>query len=166
MHNKIGTIKVIAALGIPLFPLGAGFFPPPNSAPALWESEKAPQDILEAPAAFFEAEGLVEPERPLAETPPPIEAETLARVFRAPNRAAARERPPGNDTIAAQDRPVPEEGKFSYLGSIRDSGDQEWLYIKEEKTGRIISIAASPDSSGEENSVVEIEGTSYLIRRK
>jgi hypothetical protein len=166
MHNKIAVIKVIAALGIPLFPLGAGFFPPSNRAPVFREEEETPQTIQETPAAIFEAEGFIESERPLAETLPPIEAETLARVFKAPNRAATRERDPGDSTIAAQAQPVPGEGKFSYLGSIRDSGGREWLYIKEEKTGRIFSIDASLGSINEERCVVEIEGTSYFIRRK
>jgi hypothetical protein len=165
MRNKIAALKVIAALGIPLFPLGALFFPPPTRMPVFSEKGEAPQEIPEIPAAIFKDESFVDPERPVAEAFPPVGAEALARVFSPPDKTAAGEEPQGEDIIA-ETNPVSGEGKFSYLGSIRDSGDQEWLYITEEETGRIISVDTSLGSSNEERCVVEIEGTSYFIRRK
>jgi hypothetical protein len=162
MSHKTPAIKIIAALGIPLFPLGAHYFQPPNKAPVFREAGPAPQGVQETPA--FEPEGFAGPGEGGGETLPPIRAETLARVFSPPNRGAAREKPPGGGAIS-QAQPVPGDGKFSYLGSIRESDDQEWLYIKEKETGRIISINAKTASIDEERCVVEIEGTSYFIRR-
>jgi hypothetical protein len=176
MPNKLGLLKIIAALGIPLFPLGA-FFLPPNRAPGFREPGEAPRDI---PAPAFEPETPAEAEPPPGEEAPPVAAETLALAFRAPNRVLntapnkvpntaaagagqAGTRPPGDITPA---QPVPGEGKFSYLGSIRESNDREWLYIKEEASGRIISFDASLGSTNEESCVVEIEGASYFIRRR
>jgi hypothetical protein len=164
MHNKRPALKIIAALGIPLFPLGAHFFPPHNKAPGFQGAPRTPREIQETPAAALEQERPVEAGKPLEDPLPPIGAETLARVFVLPNRAAAREEAPGDDAIA-QAQPVPGDGKFSYLGSIRESNNREWLYIKEETSGRIISIDASLSSINEERCVVEIEGTSYFIRR-
>jgi hypothetical protein len=163
MHNKTLAIKIIAALGIPLFPLGACFYLSQSNAPGFPETSQAGSP--ETPARAFEPERLAEPGRPVDEAPPPIGAETLARVFRAPNRAAAREEAP-EDAAIAQAQPVPGDGKFSYLGSIRESNNREWLYIKEETSGRIISIDASLSSINEERYVVEIDGASYFIRRK
>ena len=62
MSNKVPAIKIMAALGIPLFPLGAHFFPPPQGAPGFREATRAPQGVQEAPA--FEPEGFAEPGAP------------------------------------------------------------------------------------------------------
>ncbi|MDR0597723.1 MAG: hypothetical protein LBG14_04375 [Treponema sp.] len=163
MYNKLLTVKIIAALGIPLFPLGARLFLSQNNASGFRESARAPQGLTEIPAPAFNPEGPAEagklPDRAL----PPIGAETLARAFRAPNKALPGEEPRED---APQTRPVPGEGKFSYLGSIRESDDREWIYVKEETSGRILSINASLASINEEHCVVEIEGASYFIRRK
>jgi hypothetical protein len=162
MRDKLLAIKIMAALGIPLFPLGARFFPPRSNAS---DFREASPGVWETPAAALEPERPVEAGAPFEEPLPPPGAETLARVFRIPKGAAAGENPPGDEGIS-QTRPVPGDGKFSYLGSIRESNNQEWLYIKEEETGRIISVNASPGSINAEDCVVEIEGTSYFIRRK
>jgi hypothetical protein len=161
MSHKTLSIRIIAALGIPLFPLGAHFFRPYGTAPGLGETEP-PQAVQETPA--FEPEGFAETGEPGGEAPPPVRAEILARVFRAPHRGAAREQPP-EEGAGSQSRPVPGDGKFSYLGSIRESDDQEWLYIKEKASGRIFSVDAKTGSIDEGHCVVEIEGTSYFIRR-
>jgi hypothetical protein len=165
MRNKLLAVKIIAALGIPLFPLGARFFPPQGSVGGLAETGEAPQGIAETQAMAFEPEGSVKPEKPIEKTFPPVKAETLARVFSPPNKARAGEQPP-RDGTAAQTQAVPGDGKFSYLGSIRESNGREWLYIKEEASGRVMSIDASLDSSNEAGCVVAIEGVSYFIRRK
>jgi hypothetical protein len=161
MRHK--TIRIIAALGIPLFPLGARFFPQHNNAVGSLAAGQAPREIPKAPAAVLAPEGFAEPERPPDGALPP--AETLAGAFSPPTKAAAREAPPGDGGAEAQTQPVPVEGKFSYLGSIREANDQEWLYIKEAETGRIISVNASLASINDERCVVEIEGASYFFRR-
>jgi hypothetical protein len=172
MGNKLLAIKILAALGIPLFPLGARLYLSQASAPA--PREAAAQGGV--PPAAFEPERLGEPGRPPGEALPPVEAEALARVFRAPGKAApgdgSRERAQeraqeraGEEGPGGQSLPVPGEGKFSYLGSIRESGGREWLYIKEEASGRIISVDALLSSTTAERCVVEIEGISYSIRR-
>jgi hypothetical protein len=158
MRHK--TIRIIATLGIPLFPLGARFFPPHNNAGGFLEAGRAPQGAQETPATVFEELG--EPGKLLGETLPPAEA--LAGLFSSPAKAAVREQPPENTPIA-QTQPVPGEGKFSYLGSIREANDQEWLYIKEEATGRIISVNASLSTINGEHLMVAIEGASYFFRR-
>jgi hypothetical protein len=174
MSYKTLAIKIIATLGIPLFPLGARLY--------LSHSGGAPREAARgggAEEAAFEPGTAGEPaelggpfrcdgpERPGAGAPPPVSPEALARAFGPPGRAAVREQRPEEDGGAGVPaRPVPGEGKFSYLGSIRESNDQEWLYIKEETTGRIISISAGAVSADEERWVVEIEGTAYFIRRK
>jgi hypothetical protein len=160
MRHK--TIRIIAALGIPLFPLGARFFPPQNKAGGFSQAGQAPRNIQEIPAAVFEREGFAEPGEPAVATFPPAEA--LAGLFSPPAKAAAREKSPGNDGAGAQTQPVPGEGKFSYLGSIREANDQEWLYIKEEETGRIISVNAGLSSIDGERRIIEIEGASYFFR--
>jgi hypothetical protein len=164
MRHKLRTVKIIAALGIPLFPLGAYFFPPHSEAPGFQGTPPAPGEIQATPAAGLEPERPAESGKPPGEPLPPIGAEALARVFAPPKKAAAGGQAPGNDP-SIQTRPVPGEGKFSYLGSIRESNNREWLYIKEEASGRILSIEASAGSINEERCVVEIDGTSYLIRR-
>jgi hypothetical protein len=165
MNDKTAAIKIIAALGILLFPLGARFYLAQNSAPGFTETAQAPRDIQETPARALESKGPVETGSPVDERLPPIGAETLARVFRAPNKTARGGKPP-EDAAIAQPQAVPGDGKFSYLGSIRESNDREWIYIKEKDTGRIISVNASLASINEDRYVVEIEGASYFIRRE
>ena len=165
MRNKILAINIIAALGIPLFPLGAWFFLSQSSASGFRSAGQAPQGIPEIPAPAFRPEGSVETGKLLDQALPPIGAETLARVFRAPNKAASREKAP-EDAAIPQTRPVPGDGKYRYLGSIRESDNREWIYIKDETNGRILSVNANLASINEEHCVVEIEGTSYFIRRK
>ncbi|MDR3124247.1 MAG: hypothetical protein LBU16_10795 [Treponema sp.] len=164
MGNKTLAITIIAALGIPLFPLSARFYLSQNSAAGFQEATQAPQDVPETPTAAPEVSA--EPGMSSAEASPPISPETLARVFVPPNKAATREETPADSGTGARAQPVPGDGKFSYLGLIRDSNDQEWLYIKEEETGKVISVNARAASINEEYCVVEIEGTSYFIRRK
>jgi hypothetical protein len=168
MPNKAPAIAIIAALGIPLFPLGARLYLSRSNTAGFTEPAPAPRGIQETPAAG--GEGLSESGRIPDKTLPPIAAETLARVFRSPAGGAAGEQPPGERQTGGAPlpaaKPVPGEGKYSYLGSIRESDDREWLYIKEEASGRIISINTSPFSINEERCVVEIEGISYSIRRK
>jgi hypothetical protein len=159
-HN---IIRIIAALGIPLFPLGARFFPLQHNAGGFWEADRAPGGIPETPAAVPEPEGSAEPEKLFDKTLPPPEA--LAGAFSPPVKPAARKMSPEDSGAGARPPPVPGEGKFSYLGSIRDADDQEWLYIKEKETGRIIAINAGPASIDGERRVVEIEGASYFFRR-
>jgi hypothetical protein len=164
MHNKALTIKIIAALGIPLFPLGARFFLAHDSAPVFGEAAQAPQGIPEIEATALEPEGAVKPGSSVDEAFPPIGAETLARVFHSPNTGAAKKQPPEGIT-SARAQPVPGDGKFSYLGSIRDANDRQWLCIKDEETGMVISVNADMSEINEEHWVVEIQGTSYSIRR-
>jgi hypothetical protein len=165
MRHKLLTIKIVAALGIPLFPLGAYFFLEINKASGIQEERAASRDIAETRAAERGSEGIDESSGSAPETVPPISPEILARVFRQPGKGPAREKTPReNETVQAG--PVPGDGKFSYLGLIRKSNDQEWLYIKEEETGRIIPVNACLASADEEHCVVEIDGISYFIRRK
>jgi hypothetical protein len=161
MRHKI--IRIIAALGIPLFPLGARFFPPQHNAGGSWEAGRAPREGPETPATVPAPEGFAEPGRPTDGALPPAEA--LAGLFIPPATATERRAPSRDGGPEAQTRPVPADGKFSYLGSIRDANDQEWLYIKETETGRIISVNASLASINGERWVVEIEGASYFLRR-
>ena len=164
MHNKALTIKIIAALGIPLLPLGAHFFLAHSSAPGFREAAQAPQAIPETQATELEPEGAVKPGGFADKTLPPIGAEILARVFNAPNTGVAKKKPPEGGAIA-RTQPVPGDGKFSYLGSIREANDRQWLYIKDEETGMVISVNADMSVIDEEHCVVEVEGTSYSIRR-
>jgi hypothetical protein len=165
MRHKLLTVKIIAALGIPLFPLGAHFFLAANETSGFRETNRASRNGAETLA---DVRGSEAPGESAGETPPPIGPETLARVFRqpdkGPDRAPAAEKPPESNA-AAKSAPLPGDGKFSYLGLIRESNDQEWLYIKEEETGRVISVNASLATADEERCVVEIEGISYFIRR-
>jgi hypothetical protein len=163
MSYKALAIKIIAALGIPLFPLGARLFLSQNSAGGFQETAPAPRGVINAPPA--DPEGFVQPEKFAAEALPRVSPETLARVFSPPNRGAPKEQLAAADA-SVQTQAVPGDGKFSYLGSIRESTDQEWLYIKEKETGRVISINARAASINEEHCVVELGGISYFIRRK
>jgi hypothetical protein len=90
-------------------------------------------------------------------------AESLAGVFRVPVRGVTPRQP---EARAIQTRTVPGDGKFSFLGSIRNNDDQEWLYLKEVETGRIISINAETVVVSGEGRVIEIEGASYFFRSK
>jgi hypothetical protein len=166
MSYKTLTLKILAVLGIPLFPLGARFYLSHNSAAVVQEATRRSQAVREIPAWEAGPEGFAPPESFAGDALPPVSPETLARVFSPPNRGAAGEGAAGASPAAADTRPVPGDGKFSYLGSIRDSHDQEWLYIKEEETGRVIPVNARAGLIDEERCVVEIGGTAYFIRRK
>jgi hypothetical protein len=159
MNHKI--LRIVAALGIPLFPLGARLLPPRHN-PGVF-SEAAPPGAPEPPAAVPLAEA-AEPERPLHGALPPAEA--LAGLFIPPATAAPRGTPSGDGNAGLRAEPVSAEGKFSYLGSIREDDDREWLYLKDEATGRILSVNASPAASNGERSVVAIDGVPYFFRRK
>ncbi|MDR1250155.1 MAG: hypothetical protein LBK63_12750 [Treponema sp.] len=153
MSHKTAAVRIAAALGIPLFPLGAYFFLLKNEPANFRGTIPDIREIPEIPA--------VAPEK---ETPPPASPEILALAFRRPDRGAAGEKTLRMDA-AAQAAPVPGDGKFSYLGLIRESDSREWLCIKEEETGKVIFVDPDPETANEERWVFEIEGVSYSIRR-
>jgi hypothetical protein len=157
MYRKLFIIKIVLVLGIPLFPLGALFFLSKNRIPLPREelTERGPLPI----------------------TPPELQdqellqtgAEQLALVFRSPINTSA---PIAGDPVEPAHEggdidpaPIPGDEKFSYLGLIREADNQEWLYLKDRESGRVISINASLISTGTEYSVVDIGGIQYFIRR-
>jgi hypothetical protein len=163
MRHKLLALSIAAALGIPLFPLGAYFFLAAHNAGFRVETP-AFRGIAETQAAERGAEEPGESPGAAEKAPSPVGPEMLARVFRQPNTGPVAAEAPGEEALV-QSGPVPGEGKFSYLGLIRESNEQEWLYIKEEETGRIISVNAGLASVDAERYVVEIDGTAYFIRR-
>jgi hypothetical protein len=151
MSHKSRALRIAAALGIPLFPLGARLFLAANEQPGFREAIPAVGEFQEIPAAAGEKE-----------TPPQTAPEILALAFRRPGTGAA-----GEKTIRPVVRatPVPGDGKYSYLGLIRESDSRERLCIKEEETGRVLFVDPDPASANEERWVFAIEGVSYSIRR-
>jgi hypothetical protein len=153
MSYKTSAVIIMAALGIPLFPLGACLFLVQNEPSGFREAFSNIRDIPEIPATA-----------PEEDTPPPAGPEILASAFRRPGRGTAGKKAPGTDA-AVPDGPAPVEGKFSYLGLIRESDSREWLCIKEEETGRVIFVDPGPEPANEERWVFTIEGVSYSIGR-
>jgi hypothetical protein len=153
MGYKTAAIRIMAALGIPLFPLGARLFLAKNEPPGFRETIPDIRDIQEIPAAAPETEKL-----------PPPGPEILALAFRRPDRGSAGEQAPQPGALVRA-APVPGDGKFSYLGLIRESDNRERLCIKEEETGRVMFVDPDPASANEERWVFAIEGVSYSIRR-
>ncbi|GHV73399.1 hypothetical protein AGMMS49940_07010 [Spirochaetia bacterium] len=145
MYRKLFFAGIALAIGIPLFPLGALFFLSKNRTPV--PVEKLPESII-IPNYVPE---IREPD------PPQISAEQLALVFRPPvNKPPLR--------VKASEKAV--DTQYSYLGLIRENNGQEWLYLKENETGRLISIGAGEMvSKTQEYCVVSIDGTHYFIRR-
>jgi hypothetical protein len=153
MRHKTTAVRIAAALGIPLFPLGAFFFPGANKAPLMREAIPDAGIIEAIPAAVPEQERQAR-----------TEPEILALAFRRPARKAAGKQTSGPDR-AVRAAPVPGEDKFSYLGLIRESDGREWLCVKEEATGRVIFLDSDPAAINEERCVFEIAGVSYSIGR-
>jgi hypothetical protein len=153
MYRKLFIIKIVLVLGIPLFPLGALFFLSKNRIP-LSREELAEGGILP-----------ITPPVPQDQETLQTGAGELALIFRPPiNKpiAGIPAEPADEDIDPA---PIPGDEKFSYLGLIRETDDQEWLYLKDRESGRVISINASLISAGGEYSVVNIGGIQYFIRR-
>jgi hypothetical protein len=168
MGYKARAVALIAALGIPLFPLGARWYLSRGNAAGLPETAGTSRGFPEFPGPEtpdLDRAGAAPAERSAAETFPPVSPETLARVFSPPNKAAAGEERPGESGAVPRAQPVPGEGKFAYLGSIRKSDDQEWLYLKEAETGRVVAVNPLGASANGERWVVEIGGITYGIRR-
>jgi hypothetical protein len=153
MGYKTAAVRIMAALGIPLFPLGAYWFLAKNEQPGSREAIPAVREFQEIPATESEKE-----------TPPPPGPEILALAFRRPHRESTGEKAAPPDAVVRA-APVPGDGKFSYLGLIRESGSRERLCIKEEETGRVMFVDPEPESDNEERWVFAIEGVSYSIGR-
>jgi hypothetical protein len=153
MSHKSRAVIIAAALGIPLFPLGAHFLLAKNEPPGFRETIPETGNAETIPAAV-----------PAKETPPQTAPEMLARAFRRPGAETAGEKTPGPDA-AVRAAPVPGDGKFSYLGLIRESESREWLCVKEEASGRVMFVEPDPASAREERWVFAIEGVSYSIGR-
>ncbi|MDR2079548.1 MAG: hypothetical protein LBP74_07505 [Treponema sp.] len=157
MYRKLFIIKVVLVLGIPLFPLGALFFLSKNRIP-LPREELAERGTFPIAQPELQDQGLLQ-----------TGVDQLARIFRPPiNKPAPIAGIPAEPAYEGADidpAPIPGDEKFSYLGLIRETDDQEWLYLKDRESGRIISINASLISAGTEYSVVDIGGIQYFIRR-
>jgi hypothetical protein len=104
--------------------------------------------------------------------PPQPDANQVALVFRPPINTpppARKELQTENLIQAGGEIGTPSiagDEKYSYLGLIRESNDQEWLYLKDRETGRVISIReADMVSANQEYCVVDIGGIHYFIRR-
>ncbi|MDR2739850.1 MAG: hypothetical protein LBB68_08485 [Treponema sp.] len=138
MYRKLFIIKIVLVFGILLFPLGALFFLSKNRIPL-------PREELAERGTF-----------PI--TPPELQDQRLLQT--GVDQLALIFRPPINKLA-----PISGDEKFSYLGLIRETDDQEWLYLKDRESGRVISINASLISTGAEYSVVDIGGIQYFIRR-
>jgi hypothetical protein len=153
MSHKTVAVSIAAALGIPLFPLGAGLFLAHNEPSGFRETIPDIREIPEIPAAA-----------PQKAAPPPAGPEILAPAFRRPDRGAAAEKTLRTEA-AGRPGPIPGDGKFSYLGLIRESDSRERLCIKVEETGRVIFVDAGLEPANQERWVFEIEGASYSIGR-
>ncbi|MDR1250205.1 MAG: hypothetical protein LBK63_13000 [Treponema sp.] len=152
MSHK-AAVRIAAALGIPLFPLGAHFFLAKNEPPDIRAAIPVAGDIQEIPAAVIKKE-----------TQQPTAPEILALAFSPPEKGTAGKKASGESAVVRAD-PVPGDGKFSYLGLIRESNTQEWLCVKEEETGRVLFVDAKLASANEDRWALEIEGVSYSIGR-
>jgi hypothetical protein len=64
--------------------------------------------------------------------------------------------------------PTPmEKNNLKYLGSIKDSAGQEWIYVKDRDTGQITAAhSAVPASSNQNAYTVTIGGNEWIIRRE
>jgi hypothetical protein len=151
MSHKAAAIRIIAALGIPLFPLGAHFLLVSRDSPDIRETIPESGESQKIQSAIPETATLLQ-------TPPEI----LALLFSRPDQEA-EETQASKEAPAVRAAPVPGDGKFSYLGLIRESSSQEWLCVKEEETGRILFVDARLASAHEDRWALEIEGVSYSI---
>jgi hypothetical protein len=157
MYRKLFIIKIVFALGIPLFPLGALFFLSKNRIPL-------PREELTERGTLPITPPEIQDREPLQ-----AGADQLALIFRPPiNKPAPIVTVPAEPADEGGDidpAPIPGDEKFSYLGLIRETDDQEWLYLKDRESGRVISINADLISAGAEYSVVTIGDIQYFIRR-
>jgi hypothetical protein len=93
----------------------------------------------------------------------------LASSFCIPDEIKKTVTPPSSASaaITPEKRTVPaEKNSFKYLGSIRDNGGKERVYIKDTDSGDIIAAeSAVPVSANEDAYVVTMGGNEYIIRR-
>ncbi|WP_010259491.1 hypothetical protein [Treponema primitia] len=157
MYRKLFIAKIILALGIPVFPLGALFYASQNRPPI--PREELAENVI-IPVTLPDI-----PEKKQPQTG----ADQLALIFRPPINKPASKTPVPENPVPGDGNtdpiPIPGEEKFSYLGLIRETDNQEWLYLKDRESGRIISINAGLVSADAEYSVINIDGTQYFIRR-
>ncbi|AEF85688.1 hypothetical protein TREPR_1388 [Treponema primitia ZAS-2] len=189
MYRKLLFIEIVLALGIPALPLGAilslttgtrNKIQPPNVPPG------------ENPMLSVGAAGSGTEEQTVPPVfPAPVSIKELPTGKASPEQLALAFRPPAPNTVvavpatgkragegnAASPAASPEkyrrDDKFKHLGSIRDGGDREWLYFKDNESGRIIAV--SPDgasrngielvSADTESYVITKDNIEYLIRR-
>jgi hypothetical protein len=104
------------------------------------------------------------------DAPEPLPPRVLAASF----RAMGAQNPPPGIALGAVPAPIrreinaaPAEKKnLKYLGSIKDSIGQEWVYVKDRDTGQIIAAhSAVPASANQDAYVVTIGGNEWIIRR-
>jgi hypothetical protein len=157
MYRKLFIIKIVLALGIPLFPLGALFFLSKNRIPLPREELTEGRTLPITPPVAQDQDA------------PQTGTDQLALIFRPPiNKPASIAGIPAEpaDVGGGIDPAlIPGDEKFSYIGLIRKTDDQEWLYLKDRESGRVISINPSLISAEAEYSVVDIGGIQYFFRR-